>query len=91
MVIYGSSCEVDEVALKQPLEELIARTKPAVVYLKGLQKAGTGFFVSDTGVIAASAHVARGEESLLTLLPAPGESRLGCVARTARNGSTKSK
>jgi len=50
------------------LEELVARTKPAVVYLKGLQKAATGFFVSDTGVIAMNAHVARGEESLLTLL-----------------------
>ena len=52
-----------------PLEELVARAKPAVVYLKGLQKAGTGFFVSDTGVIATNAHVARGEESLLALLP----------------------
>jgi serine protease Do len=50
------------------LEELVARTKPAVVYLKGLEKAGTGFFVSDTGVIATNAHLARGEESLLTLL-----------------------
>ena len=43
------------------MEEVIARTKPAVVYLKGLEKAGTGFFVSDTGVIATNAHVARGE------------------------------
>jgi S1-C subfamily serine protease len=43
-------------------------TKPAVVYLKGLDKSGTGFFVTDTGVIATNAHVARGEESLLTLL-----------------------
>ncbi len=51
------------------VEKVVAQTKPAVVYLKGLQKAGTGFFVSDTGVIATNAHVARGEESLLALLP----------------------
>jgi len=51
------------------LEELVRRTKPAVVYLKALDKSGTGFFVTETGVIATNAHVARGEESLLTLLP----------------------
>jgi serine protease Do len=50
------------------LEELVRRTKPAVVYLKGLDKSGTGFFVTETGVIATNAHVARGEESLLTIL-----------------------
>lgn len=52
-----------------PLEELVRRTKPAVVFLKGLDKSGTGFFVTDTGVIATNAHVARGEESLQTALP----------------------
>src|SRR5277367_253164 len=51
------------------LEDLLVRTKPAVVLLKGLNKSGTGFFVTETGVIATNAHVARGEESLLTLLP----------------------
>jgi len=51
------------------LEELVLRTKPAVVLLKGLNKSGTGFFVTETGVIATNAHVARGEESLLTVLP----------------------
>jgi S1-C subfamily serine protease len=50
------------------LEELVARTKPGVVYLKGLTKSGSGFFVTDTGVIATNAHLARGEETLLTLL-----------------------
>jgi S1-C subfamily serine protease len=51
------------------LEVLVRKTKPAVVYLKGLDKSGTGFFVTETGVIATNAHVARGEESLLTILP----------------------
>jgi serine protease Do len=51
------------------LEELVRRAKPAVVYLKGLDKSGTGFFVTETGVIATNAHVARGEESLLAVLP----------------------
>jgi hypothetical protein len=51
------------------LEQLVRRTKPAVVYLKGLDYSGTGFFVTDTGVIAKNAHLARGEESLLAFLP----------------------
>ena len=50
-------------------DELIRRTKPAVVCLKGLHKMGSGFFVTSTGVIATNAHVARGEDSLLAILP----------------------
>ncbi|MGC1415071.1 MAG: trypsin-like peptidase domain-containing protein [Candidatus Acidiferrum sp.] len=51
------------------LEELVRKTKPAVVYLKGLAKSGTGFFVTETGVIVTNAHLARGEETLHTMLP----------------------
>ena len=50
------------------LEELVGQAKPAVVFLKGLDKSGSGFFVTGTGVIVTNAHLARGEETLLTLL-----------------------
>ena len=51
------------------LEEIVSRAKPAVLFLKGPDRSGTGFVVSDTGVIATNAHVARGEGSLLARLP----------------------
>jgi S1-C subfamily serine protease len=51
-----------------PLEDVIARAKPAVVRLKGLTKSGSGFFVTEKGVIATNAHLARGEGSLLAIL-----------------------
>lgn len=50
------------------MEELVARTKPAVVCLKTATKSATGFFVTDNGVIATNAHIAHNEESLLAIL-----------------------
>jgi S1-C subfamily serine protease len=63
-----SNAEKVDLEPELSLEELVKRAKPAVVYLKGLDRSGTGFFVTETGVIATNAHLARGEESLLTLL-----------------------
>ena len=51
------------------LEEIVKRAKPAVVCLKAINSMGSGFFVTETGVIATNAHVARGDSSLLALLP----------------------
>jgi len=55
-----------------PVKEIVRQAKPAVVYLRGVDKAGSGFFVTGTGVIVTNAHVARGEESLQAVL-ATGE------------------
>ena len=57
------------VAVELSLEELVRCTKPAVVYLKGLDRSGSGFFVTDTGVLATNAHVARGTSSFLAVMP----------------------
>ena len=50
------------------VEEIVAEAKPAVLHLKGAGKAGTGFFVTETGLVATNAHLARGEQSLLATL-----------------------
>ncbi|MGB8492939.1 MAG: trypsin-like peptidase domain-containing protein [Candidatus Acidiferrum sp.] len=51
------------------MEETVRRVKPAVVCLKSFDSLGSGFFVTDTGIVATNAHVARGGASLLALLP----------------------
>jgi Trypsin-like peptidase domain/PEGA domain len=67
----SAAAPVQPVALQPEisLEELVRLTKPAVVCLKALDVTGSGFFITETGVIATNAHVARGDSTLLALLP----------------------
>src|SRR5260370_2041756 len=63
---------------------MVARDKPAVVRLQSLTKSGSGFFVTETGLIATNAHLARGETSLMVLL-ADGQQIEGNVVHIAAN------
>jgi hypothetical protein len=47
------------------VEDIVAHAKPAVVSLKSTSKSGSGFLITQTGVIATNAHLARGEQALL--------------------------
>ncbi|HMD32155.1 MAG TPA: trypsin-like peptidase domain-containing protein [Candidatus Acidoferrales bacterium] len=49
------------------VEEIARRAGPAVVLLRGVQKRGTGFLITDTGVIATNAHVVRDETKLVAV------------------------
>jgi len=51
-----------------PVEDVVQKSKPAVVLLKSPDVQGTGFFITETGVIATNAHVARGEQTLIAML-----------------------
>lgn len=51
------------------VEDIVQQSKPAVVLLRGSDKQGSGFFITETGVIATNAHVARGGQSLIAELP----------------------
>ena len=50
-----------------PLEEIVRRSTPAVLLLRGAQKQGTGFLITATGVVATNAHVVRDETRLIAV------------------------
>jgi hypothetical protein len=62
------------------MEETVRRAKPAVDCLKSLDSLGDGLFVTDTGIVAANAHVAWGRRFLSRTAPerraTPGQSRI---------------
>jgi S1-C subfamily serine protease len=53
-------------------EEIFRRSNPAVLLLRGSDGTGSGFLLTDTGVAATNAHVARGQ-SLLTATTGNGQ------------------
>jgi len=58
-----------ELRPEMSVEQVVEFASPAVVKLVGIEGWGTGFFITDTGVIATNAHVARNDSSLIVVLP----------------------
>jgi serine protease Do len=56
------------------VEDIVQKSKAAVVLLRSQQGQGSGFFVTETGVIATNAHVARGEQTLSVSFPSGQQS-----------------
>ncbi len=55
-----------------PTEEIFRRANPAILLLRGSEGAGSGFLLTDSGIAATNAHVARGQ-SLLTATAGNGQ------------------
>lgn len=50
------------------VEDVVQQSKPSVVLLRRPDGHGSGFFITETGVIATNAHVAEGQQTLVAEL-----------------------
>jgi len=50
-----------------PVEEIVQRATPAVVYLRGSHGTGTGFFITASGILVTNKHVVEGESGLVAV------------------------
>lgn len=73
--VKASTSDATKVTMQpeMPVEDVVQLASPAVVLLRGTKVQGTGFFVTDTGVIATNRHVASGQENLTAITRSGGE------------------
>jgi len=64
-----------------PTEQIVANASPAIVKLRFEEGWGTGFLITDTGVIATNRHVVEGRASIIVVFP-NGTELLGKVVYT---------
>jgi serine protease Do len=58
-----------EMRPEMSIEDVVEKSKPAVVLLLRADGQGTGFLITGTGVIATNEHVAKGQETLTAVFP----------------------
>jgi serine protease Do len=74
----SSSGVVVTLTPEMPIEKVVEIASPAVVRLRTLEGWGTGFLITDTGVIATNHHVTRGVATV-TVVFSQGTELLGTV------------
>jgi len=65
VVTAGAGNSKAEMRPELPVEDVVQQSKPSVVLLRRPDGHGSGFFITETGVIVTNAHVAEGQQTLI--------------------------
>ena len=65
--IRGAKTDANEAEVELPIQDIASRADPAIVRVEGNLKRGTGFFITDTGLIATNKHVVSDQLNLFVL------------------------
>jgi serine protease Do len=65
VVTAGADNSKAEMRPELPVEDVVQQSKPSVVLLRRPDGHGSGFFITETGVIVTNAHVAEGQQTLI--------------------------
>ncbi|MHB8485612.1 MAG: trypsin-like peptidase domain-containing protein [Candidatus Acidiferrales bacterium] len=65
--IHSAKADADEPSTELPIQTVATRANPAIVRVEGNLKRGTGFFITDTGLIATNKHVVSEQSNLFVL------------------------
>jgi serine protease Do len=65
--IHGAMADANEPSAELPIQTIATRANPAIVRVEGNLKRGTGFFITDTGLIATNKHVVSEQSNLFVL------------------------
>jgi len=65
--VRNAKADVSEPSVELPIQEIASHANSAIVRVEGNLKRGTGFFITDTGLIATNKHVVSEQSELVVL------------------------